>query len=823
MGGTAQSHSPPASPSVSVVSSGRKILTRLTSSFSNRSRNLSDFYIRPNDQYRHYSQGDIVRGAVCLTLARPVRITHLVLSLRGYVRVLKTGAPGQALDDPNWRPGRAKSNAEFRGDGYASIFQREVVLCGDGRLDARSYEFDFELAFPAHRLPSSIDFERGTISYILTATLTRPTTIMPTSTCDRKLRFVEVIDIGSLRAPKPRKISLEPIARRSKLRNNTKSSLRLRTETPGAEPSQAAAQQAPSSITGPGSRRSSLEPDDAPRSPVPSDRSSESAPSSSTGSTSASHSVGHSAGAALSLRSKRSNTNSSTMSLKSRTITATIELLRSGCLQGDSLPLKICVNHTKPIKSLHGVIVTFYRQSRIDSRPVPASSQNGKGKAAEDVYPKSKTGLGGLSLSSPSTSSVFRKDLSQTFAPLIVDPRSMTSVVRASVRVPEDTFPTIGSVPGAMISFKYFVEVVLDLSGKLAGQYNIPHLGTIDVAHGVAGSGDERLVRAEEGTSGTYSAWGSSVIDTLQIRREKSVVTCQFEVVLGTMDSSRSRMQRAEQQQRLPSAYTEGPYQAPSAFDLEGNDEMVEESQPQQFDDAPPQVHFDDAYSGRRRQRGGDVNVNNNQSSRPVVEVPLPQVEEEEGLDEKARMRLAETRLLPSRPPDIDGPSSAPEAYQRLVEPSAPILTEPGEVSVDRGGNYTWIASSPAAAAASSSVSGTPTGALNNEAGDGGVSSAMDDKQELERRRLQAEASSPGDDDGEPDAAAVGVDADVSSSAPCAPSAPLAPLLSDGRDGFVDGLAADDHIATLTDVNGRQAVEAVPHLHYEDVPPLYER
>ncbi|RAL63135.1 hypothetical protein DID88_004217 [Monilinia fructigena] len=88
-----------------------------------------------------------------------------------------------------------------------------------------------------------------------------------------------------------------------------------------------------------------------------------------------------------------------------------------------------------------------------------------KGKEAErlkheEYYPKSKTGLGGLSLSSAGSTSVFRKDLSQTFAPLIVDPTTLTAQVTASVRVPEDCFPTICGVPGQMVNFKYQVEVI---------------------------------------------------------------------------------------------------------------------------------------------------------------------------------------------------------------------------------------------------------------------------------------------------------------------------------------------------------------------------
>jgi len=47
--------------------------------------------------------------------------------------------------------------SQYFGNGYASLFQDEVTLCGEGRLDAGIYEFNFELEFPDKGLPTSID------------------------------------------------------------------------------------------------------------------------------------------------------------------------------------------------------------------------------------------------------------------------------------------------------------------------------------------------------------------------------------------------------------------------------------------------------------------------------------------------------------------------------------------------------------------------------------------------------------------------------------------------------------------------------------------
>src|SRR5438034_2343678 len=285
---------------------------------------------------------------------------------------------------------------------------------------------------------------------MITSTLTRPTTIHPTLSCDRRVTLLEVIDIASLAAPKPRVISLEPVSKKSKTWPKTK----------GASAEQ---------ISG---TRYSLEPSPneseppVPLSPAPSELSNSS--SCVSNSTQSFKIVGESTSAnCAGFGNGESQSSSETQA--GRRITATTEVLRSGVLPGDALPIKVSINHTKPIRSPNGIIITFYRQGRIDMHPaIPVGTpEKGKKPVYEDYYPRSRTGLGGLSFGATRSSSVFRKDLSQAFAPLIIDPSTMKAVVKASIKIPEDTFPTITRVPGGMISFRYYVEVVMDLRGKL--------------------------------------------------------------------------------------------------------------------------------------------------------------------------------------------------------------------------------------------------------------------------------------------------------------------------------------------------------------------
>ncbi len=150
---------PPQTSSSPIESNGRSLLSRLTSPLRARTRNLDDFHIRPLEPHRQYSPGDVVKGLVALTVVKPIRITHLTVALHGFVRVFKTpnGTADIAGRDPALTPGSNSTESQYFGNGHASLFQDEVTLCGEGRLEVGVYEFEFELEFPAKGLPTSID------------------------------------------------------------------------------------------------------------------------------------------------------------------------------------------------------------------------------------------------------------------------------------------------------------------------------------------------------------------------------------------------------------------------------------------------------------------------------------------------------------------------------------------------------------------------------------------------------------------------------------------------------------------------------------------
>ena len=138
---------------------GSQLLSKFRSQLGQRNRSINDFYLEPDDPWRSYFPGDKIKGTVVLAVVRPVRITHLVVCLHGHVNVFKNTVPsGEVPPDLGFLgPGRGRRGAEYLGSGLATLFEDEVVLCGEGRLKEGIYKFRFEMAFPPYPLPSSIN------------------------------------------------------------------------------------------------------------------------------------------------------------------------------------------------------------------------------------------------------------------------------------------------------------------------------------------------------------------------------------------------------------------------------------------------------------------------------------------------------------------------------------------------------------------------------------------------------------------------------------------------------------------------------------------
>lgn len=489
----------------------------------------------------------------------------------------------------------------------------------------------------------------------------------PTATCDVKITLRDVIDVAPVAEPKPRVISLEPISRRT------------RTKPPRTRPETAKTDSVPPTPNGtenprlgsdPGSPNGTSEEVAYPRSPSPSETSFASQLSSSGAS-----------GTEYGVRSVNTVTdaggfiaaNGSRATVKGKTITASIDVLKGGFLSGDQIPIRVVVNHNKHVRSLKGVIVTLYRQARVDMHPALPVVPNSKADKtkSEEYYPKSRTGLGGLSLSSAGSSHTFRKDLGQSFAPLFVDPRTLTADIKCSVRVPDDVFPTISNVPGAMISFKYYVEVVVDIQGKLTGlDRMVSNAGVVTVPTSTASTPGG--IGRDDGSGNTFSTWGGNFVDTDGIRREKGVISSIFEVIVGTKDSERNG--KRKQTQVMPTNGHNGVHEIPYGSYDDPNASAGYDEYDYAYDEHG-QYYGDYGYDPAYYEVPGynDHGLNGGQS----YHAPPAPIQEEEGLSEKERLRRAEALLLPSQPPGAtDGPLTTDGSVQHGIPASAPALPE---------------------------------------------------------------------------------------------------------------------------------------------------
>jgi hypothetical protein len=555
------------------------------------------------------------------------------------------------------------------------------------------------------------------------------------------VELVEKLDIGPLAPPRSRTIYLEPISKRPKKKakpvaGSEKSPVAVDTAVPASDLDSTRANENSTegslSVIGEELQHEPTGNDSQrPQSDVRS-VSSESAVSGSTG-----RSRGGDANQAVTIAASLGGKKGP--AAKERTITATVELLKGGCLPGDVVPIKISVQHIRQIKSLHGVIVTLYRLGRIDSAPPllfkDLSESDARRLEKEEYYPKSKTGLGGLSLTSAGSCSVFRKDLSQAFAPLIIDPGTLTASLTASVRVPPDVFPTIKGVPYEMISFKYQIEVIVDLGGKLAGQLQSikspgARMSPVAGPLGAAGS-------PYDGGTASLAAWGTNIIDTDRLRRQKGVICVIFEVVVGTTDTSRARGK--EPMRPEPSVYTV-PVQEPGTGEGTRTEKQPWPTAPYEDDGYPPGDYPHEYAPSPHAQLPDPYPPWDDALPQPHPAphyIPPPDLQDESNLTEKERIRRAEQRLLPSQPPEappVAGPSNSHLSNgENIYDADDPLPTPIAGPSHDPG----------MADATQQDALDAPSAPSLEELSHGAETRPTEDKQELERRRLLAEASAP--------------------------------------------------------------------------------
>ncbi|RPA85633.1 hypothetical protein BJ508DRAFT_179184 [Ascobolus immersus RN42] len=581
-------------------------------------RTISDFHIKLEEPHRQFQPGEFVKGSVHVTVEKELKLTHLVVNLKGNVDLFN-GPTGGGVHTKKEKGPHVFDTLD---EETSKLCYDEQVLCADGSLKPGVYQFQFVMLLPGKGLPSSLNFEKGKIEYKIMATITRPTAVGATLSCAMNFSVMENIDVARIEPPAPKTVSLEKKVKKDVPKDKeTASTMQL--------------QQPGTSVT------SMYLPPSPPLPPSP---------------------------VTKPVKAK-------TPKVKKRQ--ATVSVQQGGCLRGESFTVNIKVQHIKPIKSLCGVIVTLYRVGSFDRLPLMASSkQKDKGKGKKGAI-------------SSSTVTSFRKEISQRVLPLIVDPRTLTWTGSAKLRVPEDSFPTITSVPLGIVSFRYFIEVVVDLGGKISQREelfvpvnNQPTL--------------PQIVTSTESASLEPSLLSATIIETDRIRREKSVKSCRFEVIVGTIDSSNGRGHRirthtvdAPQPEQTEQPVAEITIDEPHTIPLEDHT-------PPELVPAPPTPDLAPSYEHH---------------SFPIPDLPP--------LSEKERLQHLEASVLPSEPPCMPSSSSS-------SAPSAPPLEESA-----------FYQSHPEFFAPSAPPLPTEEGSSSEPL------PPTEDKRELERRRLLEAESAP--------------------------------------------------------------------------------
>lgn len=308
-------------------------------------------------------------------------------------------------------------------------------------------------------------------------------------------------------------------------------------------------------------------------------------------------------------------------------------------------------------------------------------------------------------------------------------------------------------------------------------------------ATAMSGGDDLENERGGMGAGGTY------MVDTAPVRRDKGVVSATFEVVIGTRDSERRKGKQKEEEK--PVVIQEPPVAEPAHHHeaTTGNGDRPYSSHPPD-DDYWGYNYHDWSYDHSNGHGHGHWDYHEGAWDQPP-QVPMPHIPDNSQLSEKELARRAEERLLPSQPPGMEQ-----QAVEGAHEPTAPYL--PGEHVPDAHAVPTPAYESRPSALPSGSFP-TPHSDMSSPAPEyfpvAGPSNHVpitrptDDKQEMQRRQLEAEASAPPVDDEDLHTAAARTPSDVTATAqqPSAPSAP--PQISPNEDGD------DTLVPTESDLN----------------------
>lgn len=430
---------------------------------------IADFYILLDNPHKSWLPGDEVSGQIILISKKNLANISITLSLVGFVKI------------------NASSHSKLRPIKH-NLFHHTIDIYGGNTLSSVSDEnndeysnglykgehrFPFIVKLPNKRVFTSIDFGKGSITYLLRAALgntnsagnlsktnsnngsvayspsssqgsdsnpNSPSNLInktkylkiinnPSYTSEKFIKLINPIDVAKLPPPKPKKLIIKDPRYAKKLSRTQSSTSTINTVNTYSTMSSNNSDNATNVTTAQDQTNSPALANDASTFPHLQQHHHH-------------HHHHHSEPNQLASQNSVTVLTPNSDLTKPESIKVALEIPQRGYLRGELIPIKFNISHLKKIQDLNGIIITFVRVCRLDNGP-------------DGMFES------------------FRKDLQQSVIPLYVDPNTFQLEINTSVRVPADAFPTISGCP--LVSFQYFIEVLINLSGKSVSLDNTEH------------------------------------------------------------------------------------------------------------------------------------------------------------------------------------------------------------------------------------------------------------------------------------------------------------------------------------------------------------
>jgi arrestin-related trafficking adapter 9 len=116
-------------------------------------RTISDFHIKLDEPHRQFQPGEFVKGIVSITVEKELKLTHLVVNLKGNVELFN-GPTGGGVHTKKEKGSHVFDTLD---EETSRLCYDEQVLCADGSLKPGVYQFQFVMLLPGKGLPSSLN------------------------------------------------------------------------------------------------------------------------------------------------------------------------------------------------------------------------------------------------------------------------------------------------------------------------------------------------------------------------------------------------------------------------------------------------------------------------------------------------------------------------------------------------------------------------------------------------------------------------------------------------------------------------------------------